>query len=88
MKEDAGTAEFFKELDEEAKNNYATCSMSQTFDAVWQCYTLGAQAIHYYRYGEKKDCSGRWEDFKFCLKTKPKSSEEADVSYKQPYIRR
>jgi hypothetical protein len=42
---------------------------------------LGSQAINYYRYGTKKDCSGKWDDFKFCLKTKTKSSEIADVSF-------
>lgn len=40
---------------------------------------LGAQALNYYRYGEKKDCSEKWEDFKFCLTTKTKSNEVADV---------
>ena len=42
---------------------------------------LGSQAINYYRYGTKKDCSGKWDDFKFCLKTKTKSSEIADVGF-------
>ncbi|KAI8137622.1 hypothetical protein BJV82DRAFT_524967 [Fennellomyces sp. T-0311] len=78
---DADTAAFFNELETETKHDYAKCSVSQAFDSVWQCYTLGAQAIHYYRYGEKKDCSVRWDDFKFCMKTKTKSNEEADVSF-------
>lgn len=48
------------------------------------CYTgLGSQALNYYRYGSKKDCSGKWDDFTFCLKTKTKSSEEADVIRKE-----
>ncbi|KAJ2958707.1 hypothetical protein NQZ79_g5751 [Umbelopsis isabellina] len=34
---------------------------------------LGAQALNYYRYGEKKDCSVKWDDFKLCLSTKTKS---------------
>ncbi|KAI8369463.1 uncharacterized protein BYT42DRAFT_503397 [Radiomyces spectabilis] len=77
---DEDTAAFFKEIENEEKRNFATCNAGQAFDAFWQCYTLGSQAIHYYRYGEKKDCSGKWDDFKFCLKTKPKSSQVADVS--------
>ncbi|CAO3626292.1 unnamed protein product [Mucor hiemalis] len=31
----------------------------------------------------KKDCSGKWDDFKFCLKTKTKSSEIADIMIKE-----
>ncbi|CAM0136659.1 unnamed protein product [Umbelopsis sp. WA50703] len=50
-----------------------TCNATQAFDAVFQCYTLGAQALNYYRYGEKKDCSVKWDDFKLCLSTKTKS---------------
>ncbi|KAG0173350.1 hypothetical protein DFQ30_008223 [Apophysomyces sp. BC1015] len=81
--EDEATAAFFKEVQDETKKDYVTCSASQTFDSVWQCYTLGAQAMHYYRYGEKKDCSIRWEDFKFCLTTKTKSNEVADKMLRQ-----
>lgn len=98
---DADTEAFFKELEKDDKHEYLKCSVSQTFDAVFQCYSnvnvgmslwisdwsfvflfstaLGAQALNYYRYGEKKDCSEKWEDFKLCLWTKPKSNEEADV---------
>ncbi|CDH48250.1 predicted protein [Lichtheimia corymbifera JMRC:FSU:9682] len=75
---DADTEAFFKEIQDDNKRDYAKCSVSQTFDAVWNCYTLGAQALNYYRYGEKKDCSEKWEDFKFCLTTKTKSNEVAD----------
>lgn len=98
--EDKDATAFFEEVEKEKKNDYETCSASQAFDAVFQCYSkvivylwlyacilttytfaaLGSQAINYYRYGTKKDCSGKWEDFKFCLKTKTKSSEIADVS--------
>ncbi|KAM3584659.1 hypothetical protein VKS41_003466 [Umbelopsis sp. WA50703] len=48
-----------------------TCNATQAFDAVFQCYS--AQALNYYRYGEKKDCSVKWDDFKLCLSTKTKS---------------
>lgn len=48
---------------------------------IVKCFylALGSQAINYYRYGSKRDCAGKWEDFKFCMKTKTKSSELADV---------
>ncbi|CAO3614464.1 unnamed protein product [Cunninghamella echinulata] len=51
---DEDTASFFKEIEIEEKRDYLTCSASQAFDSVWQCYTLGSQAIHYYRYGSGK----------------------------------
>jgi hypothetical protein len=40
---------------------------------------LGEQALNYYRYGAKKDCSGKWDYFKLCLSTKTKSPLEAKV---------
>ncbi|KAG2215199.1 hypothetical protein INT46_001475 [Mucor plumbeus] len=88
MHEDKDASAFFDEVEKEKKNDYETCSASQAFDAVFQCYialflALGSQAINYYRYGTKKDCSGKWDDFKFCLKTKTKSSEIADAMIKE-----
>ncbi|KAG2220567.1 hypothetical protein INT45_008748 [Circinella minor] len=80
---DADTTAFFDEFEQETKQEYKKCSISQTFDNVFQCYTLGAQAIHYYRYGEKKDCSSYYEDFKFCLSTKTKSNQVGDSMIKK-----
>lgn len=42
---------------------------------------LGDQAINYYRYGEKKDCSGKWDYFKLCISTKTKSPLQAKVRW-------
>ncbi|KAI8889629.1 hypothetical protein K501DRAFT_238483 [Backusella circina FSU 941] len=80
---DEDTTALFDEIEKEKKGDYQTCSASQTFDAVWQCYTLGSQAVNYYRYGTKRDCSMKWEDFKFCLTTKTKSSETADAMIRE-----
>ncbi|KAG2213387.1 uncharacterized protein EV154DRAFT_478872 [Mucor mucedo] len=81
--DDIDTTALFAEIEKEKLGDYETCSASETFDAAFQCYTLGAQAINYYRYGSKKDCAGKWEDFKFCLKTKTKSSELADAMLRE-----
>ncbi|GAA5796162.1 hypothetical protein EDC94DRAFT_612437 [Helicostylum pulchrum] len=81
--DDIDTTAFFAEIEKEKVSDYQTCSASQAFDAVFQCYTLGSQAINYYRYGSKRDCSGKWDDFKFCLKTKTKSSELADAMIRE-----
>ncbi|OBZ91809.1 hypothetical protein A0J61_00142 [Choanephora cucurbitarum] len=48
-----------------------------------KCYTLSSQATNYYRYGTKKDCSGKWDDFKFCLKTKTKPVDVADAMLRE-----
>ncbi|KAI8981711.1 hypothetical protein BDF20DRAFT_862793 [Mycotypha africana] len=80
---DAGSKELFDEIDKENKNNYEKCSAVEAFDNFFRCYSLGQQAINYYRYGAKKDCSTKWEDFKFCLSTKTKSAEKADAMIKE-----
>ncbi|KAI9286616.1 hypothetical protein BC943DRAFT_275800 [Umbelopsis sp. AD052] len=70
------------ELEEkDLKPEEYTCNATQAFDAVFQCYTLGEQAINYYRYGEKKDCSGKWDYFKLCISTKTKSPLHAKVRW-------
>ncbi|KAI8085079.1 uncharacterized protein BX664DRAFT_284090 [Halteromyces radiatus] len=78
-KHDEDTIAFFNELEEDHGDHLKTCSASQAFNSVWQCYTLGSQALNYYRYGSKKDCSAKYEDFKFCLTTKTKTSKVADA---------
>ncbi|ORZ15756.1 hypothetical protein BCR42DRAFT_415840 [Absidia repens] len=75
---DDDTKEFFDEIENDSQKDYATCSASDSFNAVWQCYSLGSQALNYYRYGSKKNCEEKYQDLKFCLSTKPKSSAVAD----------
>jgi hypothetical protein len=36
---DEDTTALFDEIEKEKKGDYQTCSASQTFDAVWQCYS-------------------------------------------------
>ncbi|KAJ1655158.1 hypothetical protein IWQ61_005046 [Dispira simplex] len=52
------------------------CSVRQALDEWFYCSSLGHQAIHYYRYGRKKDCSEKRTNFMFCLKINLKSEEE------------
>ncbi|KAI8370886.1 hypothetical protein EDC96DRAFT_502700 [Choanephora cucurbitarum] len=80
---DEDTHAFFQEIEKEKRTDRETCSASQTFDAFFQCYTLSSQATNYYRYGTKKDCSGKWDDFKFCLKTKTKPVDVADAMLRE-----
>ncbi|KAJ3361781.1 hypothetical protein GGF32_006956 [Allomyces javanicus] len=54
-----------------------TCSISDALSAVYTCYSFKYQALSYYRYGTKSDCTAKWEQFKFCLSVKPKPAEEA-----------
>ncbi|ORX88731.1 hypothetical protein K493DRAFT_267967 [Basidiobolus meristosporus CBS 931.73] len=53
------------------------CKVGECWDKLYYCYTLGHQALHYYRYGTKKDCSEQWKDLKLCFKVKTKSEEVA-----------
>ncbi|RIA96249.1 hypothetical protein C1645_815700 [Glomus cerebriforme] len=58
--------------DDDKKYN---CSLVQSFDQYVLCYTVGGQAVNYYRYGERKDCKSKWENFKFCLQLKSKPTD-------------
>ncbi|CAG8597680.1 21590_t:CDS:2 [Cetraspora pellucida] len=50
------------------------CSLATELD--YFRIALGGQAVNYYRYGERKDCSQRWQSLKFCIQLKSKSLEE------------
>ncbi|KAK9761347.1 hypothetical protein K7432_013823 [Basidiobolus ranarum] len=53
------------------------CKIGHCWDKLYYCYTLGHQALHYYRYGTKKDCSEQWKDLKLCFKVKTKADDVA-----------
>ncbi|SAM05546.1 hypothetical protein [Absidia glauca] len=76
---DEDTAAFFEEIENNQGKEFSTCSASDAFNQVWQCYSLRSQALNYYRYGSKKDCGAKYDDFKFCLSTKTKSASVADA---------
>lgn len=46
------------------------CNLQYYFDEAFMCFTPKSQARNWYRYGELKDCSERWRDFKWCMKTR------------------
>ncbi|QSL66056.1 hypothetical protein MERGE_003193 [Pneumocystis wakefieldiae] len=37
--------------------------------------SLQNQFVHYYRYGRRPDCSSKWKDFLWCLRTKSQDEE-------------
>ena len=41
------------------------------------CYTPKSQLRNWYRFGEKKDCSERWQDLKWCIKTRMVEEEQS-----------
>ncbi|CAG8504053.1 9580_t:CDS:2 [Ambispora gerdemannii] len=51
------------------------CSITQSFDAIMNCWSMGSQIRNRYRYGENKDCSEKWQDFKFCFRVKKEDEE-------------
>ena len=53
----------------------ASCQFMHVFDRYVSCNSVGLQLKNTYRYGQFKDCSQEWKDFKFIigLKTKPKN---------------
>ncbi|KAI8066904.1 hypothetical protein BC940DRAFT_301825 [Gongronella butleri] len=78
MASDKDADALFHEIETDRKAQYMTCSVTQALDDVWRCYTLRSQAVHYYRYGARKDCSEKYEDLKYCMRTKTKSAKDAD----------
>ena len=46
-----------------------TLSCRTTFDDAYFCQSMGGQLASVYRYGELRDCSERWSDFWFCMRT-------------------
>ncbi|WVW79532.1 hypothetical protein I302_101501 [Kwoniella bestiolae CBS 10118] len=44
-------------------------------DEFLMCYALAPQLRSMYRYGEFRDCTWKWEDFKYCLSLKSEDEE-------------
>ncbi|WWC72938.1 uncharacterized protein I206_106902 [Kwoniella pini CBS 10737] len=44
-------------------------------DEFLMCYALAPQLRSMYRYGEFRDCTWKWEDFKYCLSLKSEEEE-------------
>ncbi|KTW26624.1 hypothetical protein T552_02633 [Pneumocystis carinii B80] len=51
------------------------CSLQHHFDGFFMCYTLKNQFVHYYRYGQRPDCSSKWRDLLWCIRSKSQSKE-------------
>ncbi|GAA5961495.1 hypothetical protein JCM3765_003607 [Sporobolomyces pararoseus] len=48
------------------------------FDNFLLCYSLAAQTKSLYRHGKPRDCSPKFEDFKFCMSIKSLSEEKKE----------
>lgn len=59
------------------------CNLQYYFDEFFMCYTPKSQLRNWYRYGEKKDCAERWQDFKACMRTRMTDEEDAQVLLKE-----
>ncbi|KAI0243511.1 Early meiotic induction protein 1, partial [Massospora cicadina] len=59
--------------DEEITSPY---TVIRGFDELMSCFSLGAQMVHYYRYGKRRDCDLQWEKFKFCMSLSTYRAEE------------
>ncbi|KAL1955630.1 hypothetical protein VTO42DRAFT_8363 [Malbranchea cinnamomea] len=53
-------------------------SCRNAFDYAWHCQSLGGQWTNVYRYGELRDCSERWSEFWFCMRTKSYPREQRE----------
>ncbi|CAD6584725.1 MAG: hypothetical protein CYPHOPRED_002831 [Cyphobasidiales sp. Tagirdzhanova-0007] len=46
------------------------------FDNFLLCFAVGSQFTSLYRYGTARDCSAKWDDFKFCMANRSLSEEQ------------
>ncbi|KAI9597591.1 hypothetical protein BDF19DRAFT_433859 [Syncephalis fuscata] len=66
------------QLDEErVHENYR---LGKAIDNLWLCHTLGHHFLDYYRYGQRRSCTDKWEHVKFCMKLNTMSEETKQVS--------
>lgn len=52
-----------------------TMSCRAAFDSAFYCQSLGGQFNNVYRYGGMRDCSEKWGQFWFCMRTKSQPEE-------------
>lgn len=50
-------------------------SCRSAFDELFRCYSLPSQAFQFYRYGERKQCADRLNEFRFCLSARGMESD-------------
>ena len=55
------------------------CDMSLTPSLLY--LAVGQQFTSLYRYGTARDCSAKWDDFKYCLANRSSSEEEKTEDY-------
>ena len=53
-------------------------SCRTAFDYAFFCQSFGGQWVNVYRYGELRDCSERWSDFWFCMRTMSYPTEQRE----------
>lgn len=53
-------------------------SCRSSFDYAFFCQSFGGQWVNIYRYGELRDCSERWSDFWFCMRTMSYPTEQRE----------
>ncbi|KAF8530486.1 hypothetical protein BU17DRAFT_79265 [Hysterangium stoloniferum] len=52
-------------------------------DSFFRCHVLGSQLRTIYRYGHMAQCSGKFDDFKFCVSLKALPEEEKRTAWIQ-----
>lgn len=53
-------------------------SCRTAFDYAFFCQSFGGQWVNVYRYGELRNCSERWSDFWFCMRTMSYPTEQRE----------
>lgn len=78
-----------KSLDRLDQTQFPTeMKCSQAFDELVECYSIGGQLRHVYRYGGMDMCQDKRSKLKFCLFTKLASKEEQRKRISKYYMER
>ncbi|KAI9765623.1 MAG: hypothetical protein M1835_007354 [Candelina submexicana] len=65
-----------------------TMSCRQAFDSAFYCQSMGGQFNNLYRYGEVRNCSEKWSQFWFCMRTKSQPAEKKRAMIQEHYRQR
>lgn len=58
-------------------------SCAKVFDSLYFCYSPVYQGRQYYMFGNFDNCRGRLRRFRLCLLSRVKSSEDAELMFKE-----
>lgn len=60
-------------------------SCRQAFDMAFGCNSISGQLKNIYRYGEARECSEKWDDFWFCMRSRAWGTARREAAVHERY---